>query len=170
MRLFGPLPRDCWELIGTRCNITVQFKIAATCRKLYSFFFQRYNLDTWLKIITEENWSFGLVTAAEDGRRGLADFFVSKGAFSWNWALSRAATCGHLDFVDYLISKYTIVHWDWDWALHGAAKCKDSNLSRHLVDFFISKGANNWDWGFDGAKKGGHQDLIDFFISKGAKS
>ena len=37
-----------------------------------------------------------------------------------------------------------------------------------LVDFFISKGANDWNYAVYGAAKGGHRDLVDFFISKGA--
>ena len=39
---------------------------------------------------------------------------------------------------------------------------------RDLVDLFIPKGANNWDWVLRGASKGGYQDLVDLFISKGA--
>jgi len=39
---------------------------------------------------------------------------------------------------------------------------------RDLVDFFISKGATNWNWAMDYAAQGGHRDLVDFFISKGA--
>ena len=39
---------------------------------------------------------------------------------------------------------------------------------KDLVDFFISKGANYWNWGLLGAAKGGNKDLLDFFISNGA--
>ncbi len=39
---------------------------------------------------------------------------------------------------------------------------------RDLVDFFIEKGANYWDGGMAGAAHGGHRDLVDFFIVKGA--
>ena len=39
---------------------------------------------------------------------------------------------------------------------------------RELVDFFISKGANDWNWAMAYATKGGHQELVDLFISKGA--
>lgn len=37
---------------------------------------------------------------------------------------------------------------------------------KDLVEFFISKGANNWDWGMLEADKGGHKDLIKFFRQK----
>ena len=39
---------------------------------------------------------------------------------------------------------------------------------RDLVDFFISKGVGDCNWGMYGAAQGGHRDLVDFFISKGA--
>jgi len=37
-----------------------------------------------------------------------------------------------------------------------------------LIQFFIQKGANKWNWGMYGAARGGHKDLVDFFIEKGA--
>ena len=39
---------------------------------------------------------------------------------------------------------------------------------KDLVDFFITKGTNNWNWGMWGAAYGGHLELVDFFITKGA--
>lgn len=33
---------------------------------------------------------------------------------------------------------------------------------KHLVDFFISKGANDWKHGEVWAKKGGHKELFEF--------
>jgi hypothetical protein len=39
----------------------------------------------------------------------------------------------------------------------------------NLIDFFIEKGANNWNLGMCGAAEGGHKELIDFFIEKGAR-
>ena len=36
----------------------------------------------------------------------------------------------------------------------------------HLIEFFISKGANDWDWGMAEAAFGGHKELIDFFQQK----
>lgn len=38
---------------------------------------------------------------------------------------------------------------------------------KDLVDFFISKGANNWEIGGLNAALGGKKDLVNFFISKG---
>jgi len=49
-------------------------------------------------------------------------------------------------------------------ALEKVAKKGDKDL----VDFFIQKGAWNWNWGMFGAAEGGHRDLVEFFIEKGA--
>ena len=32
----------------------------------------------------------------------------------------------------------------------------------------IEKGANTWNWGLEGACKGGHRDLVNLMIEKGA--
>jgi len=37
-----------------------------------------------------------------------------------------------------------------------------------LIQFFIQKGADNWDLGMEAAAEGGHKDLVQFFIEKGA--
>ena len=39
-----------------------------------------------------------------------------------------------------------------------------------LVQLFINKGANNWNWALEGASKGGHKDLVQFLIDKGANN
>ena len=46
--------------------------------------------------------------------------------------------------------------------MDGAAK----GGHQDLVDFFISKGASDWNLGLRCAAKGGHKDLIDFFKAK----
>jgi len=38
----------------------------------------------------------------------------------------------------------------------------------NLVMYFVSKGANNWNWGMREAAFGGHMDLVKYFVSKGA--
>ena len=39
---------------------------------------------------------------------------------------------------------------------------------KDLVEFFIKKGAKNWDWGMIGAAVGCHKKFVDFFIEHGA--
>jgi hypothetical protein len=52
----------------------------------------------------------------------------------------------------------------------GSGGCMEHQEGGHkeLVDFFIEKGANDWDDGMYGAAEGGHKELVDFFIQKGA--
>jgi len=39
--------------------------------------------------------------------------------------------------------------------------------NRYLIDFFISKGPDDWNDGMAYAAEGGHKDLVEVFISKG---
>ena len=102
-----------------------------------------------------------MADAAKEGGKDLIDFFISKGAYSWNWGLQGAAVGGHKDLVDFFISKGAN---NWNSGMEGAAE----GGHKDLIDFFISKGAKNWSAGMEGAARGGHKDLVDFFISKGA--
>ena len=45
-----------------------------------------------------------------------------------------------------------------------------ANGHKDLVEFFISKGADDWNEGMQYAAIGGHKDLVEFFISKGLES
>lgn len=36
-----------------------------------------------------------------------------------------------------------------------------------LVDFMIGRGANDFDFGLEGARQGGHRELADLMIAKG---
>ena len=57
---------------------------------------------------------------------------------------------------------------NWRGKFNNAMKNAARGGHQDLVNFFISKGAHNWNLGMNGAARGGHQDLVDFFISKGA--
>src|SRR3989344_4264525 len=39
---------------------------------------------------------------------------------------------------------------------------------KELVEFFIQKGANDWNWGMRCAAEGGHKELVDLFVKNGA--
>jgi hypothetical protein len=41
-------------------------------------------------------------------------------------------------------------------------------LLTHRAEFFVNKGADDWNWGMYGAAGGGHLDLVEFFVDKGA--
>src|SRR3989344_3238609 len=53
---------------------------------------------------------------------------------------------------------------DVNYGMRGAAE----GGHKELVDLFVKKGANNWDWGMHGAAEGGHKELVDLFVKKGA--
>ena len=36
----------------------------------------------------------------------------------------------------------------------------------HLVEYFIEKGADDWDWGMFCADEGGHYDIVEYFKNK----
>jgi hypothetical protein len=52
--------------------------------------------------------------------------------------------------------------------LHEGFKIVCEIGNKELVDFFISKGVDGWNWGICYAARGGHQELVNLFISKGA--
>jgi ankyrin repeat protein len=53
-----------------------------------------------------------------------------------------------------------------DWGRGLYGACQGGH--RELVELMISKGASSWDWGLGGACEGGHRELIDLMISKGS--
>ena len=38
---------------------------------------------------------------------------------------------------------------------------------KDLVELFVNKGADNWDYVMSRAARGGHKDLVEYFINKG---
>lgn len=160
-RFYGNLPKDCWELIGKRCKLTSQMKVAATCTKLRNQFFKQFSLNKWLTFIIKiRDYNMGLFNAAKGGHRNLIEFFIDNGA-DRNWGLQGAARGGHRDLVDFVISKGAN---SWSLGLYSAA----CGGHRDLAEFFIQKEKGHCDlvWARACASHGGHQDLVDFFNSK----
>ena len=58
------------------------------------------------------------------------------------------------DIANIMLSK----GWDFNKCMSKAAEI--GNLK--LVQFFIDKGANHWNWGMYGAAEGGHQHIVDY--------
>ena len=61
----------------------------------------------------------------------------------------------YLSIIHYL----SLANNDVNKAMKRAAKEGNNGL----VNFFISQGAHNWDWGMYEAALGGYKDLVDFF-------
>lgn len=47
--------------------------------------------------------------------------------------------------------------------------CVSSRMGyKNLVEYFVSIGANKFNWGLENASRGGHNEIVEFLISKGA--
>ena len=49
-----------------------------------------------------------------------------------------------------------------------AIAAQDGIKNIDIIEYYISKDANFWDWAMRYATNGGHQDLVEYFIDKGA--
>lgn len=92
----------------------------------------------------------------------LVEFFISKGANSWKFGLKQAAKGKHMKLIEYFLQKENVMNIDD--GLIGATQSRDKTL----IDFFINKGAEDWDSALCAAAKIGDYELVDFFIERGA--
>lgn len=103
----------------------------------------------------------GLIEAAKINSPVLVNFFIKRGANDWNWAMSSAASGGHISMIEFFIEKGAN---DWNQGMIDAVIYG----SFPLVEFFVSKGADDWNEGMKYAASGGHISMVEFFINKGA--
>lgn len=112
-----------------------------------------------------------VLKAAELGYLDLIKFFMTflpkrSVSFCTDVGVNRAAKNGHSDIVVFFITKSNASINNLSNGLQGAAE----GGQKDLVDFFISIGANHWNYAMESSAKGGHMDLVNFFISKGAET
>ena len=104
---------------------------------------------------------------------------------SWT-SLKKECYSRSIDQASWPSLKISLKHGSWEAAYQALAICKTNDMHnkklneglcevakgghKHLVDFFISKGANDWNWGMQGAAQGGHRDLVELFVAKGASN
>ena len=74
----------------------------------------------------------GIEKAAKINRKDFVDFFITKGANSWNCGMYGAAQGGHQALVDFFITKGAN---HWELGMQGAAQ----GGHQDLVDFFKQK-------------------------------
>ena len=117
------------------------------------------------------NLGRALELSAKDGDKEFVDFYLGKGAAEEiGSAIGEAILAGQTDMVYYLIKRGNEIFGPGDMdqfkndGLIDAARAGNVEL----VNYFISRGANKWEWGLQGAAQGGHRNLVDFFIEKGA--
>jgi hypothetical protein len=75
---------------------------------------------------------------------------------------------GNIESIKQAVARRLLVQdnrkFNLNWGLGGA--CKGGH--KHLVDYLIKMGANDWDYGLYGACEGGNKHLIDYMINRGA--
>ena len=82
-----------------------------------------------------------------------------------NEALYFSTAAQRKDLIDYFLTKRNYNIGNYNTALTEAAKVD----SQELVEFFIQKGANDFDNALLFTAEAGHLDLVRFFIEKGVK-
>lgn len=158
-----------------------------------------YNHITLIKILVDMlDWDDGdnrildhaLVAASERGHLDLVKYLFNEGAGeNLNQALSMAARNSHVDVVKYLISKGAELKEDsFQQACYGGCleimellyreyydlsymlywSCY--NGFKHVTDWLIENGANDFSHGLRGACRNKRLDMIDYMIEKGAIS
>ena len=93
----------------------------------------------------------GLIFSVKAGNISLIEYYITKGADHWNWAMTMAARGGHKNLVEFFINKGAN---NWNLGLKGAVE----GGHKDLVEFFISKGANNSNYRLD-------EDLTNSYIT-----
>ena len=143
-----------------------------------------------------DNWNSGLKYACNGGHRDIVEYMISLGANSWNDGLKYGCKGGHKDIANYMISlgacscpisfiyacrsgqrdllELLILNGEidgqmsastyWNNGLRHACKCGH----KEIVEFMISKGANDWNGGLEYACTGGHKDLVELMLDQGA--
>lgn len=144
----------------------------------YSFLFDRL-LEWGFK-----DWKEGMYQATLIDSLPLVEFFIDKGAHDWTVGITAAIESSSIPMAEFFLAKArgarieearTEGSWQWvnmmmsfglliENGMHQAAK----NNSPTMVDFFISKGASNWNWRMTGAAIAGSFPLVNLFIEKGA--
>ena len=150
-------------------------------------------------------WTWGMLCATKNGHRDIVDLMISKGATNFTESLDYAKRYNQTDLIELFERKINEAKTNNDvsnntfdktisdpekgmcecikigslegvqfYISQGANNwnygmvCAAENGHRNIVDLMISKGANNWNRGMFGAARKGHRDLVDFFIEKGA--
>ena len=99
--------------------------------------------------------------AARAGRRDVVELLIKRGDTNWNGGLFGAALGSHV-----VTSERQRVSKRYDDGMNGAA----CGGHRGLVEYFIERGASDWNRGMAGAAWKGHKELVELFIKQGASN
>lgn len=115
------------------------------------------------------DWSDTIQQAAKYGHLDLVEFIENKVSFSyekWEKLLYKAVESGNMKIFQLAFSHYNDFD-SWDLLRH-AALGGNMDIIELIIDKKIIKTPNYWNKGLDGAAEGGHLELVQFFIDKGA--
>jgi hypothetical protein len=116
-------------------------------------------------------WNAGLGGACKGGHVDIINFMISKGADSGcSFAIYKACEGGHIDIIKMMI-KITIKQNGISnscWWLNQSLYLACKKGHIEVVNLIIEKGANNLDFGLIGACTGGHVDVAKMMLEKGA--
>lgn len=119
--------------------------------------------------------SYALQKAAENNDEDIVNLTIDLGG-TINYGFVGAVTKGHKKLTEFFIEKLIKKESENIYTKPDISQIYENGLAfaaeggqKDLINFFIGKGANNWNLGMSYAAEGGHRDLVDFFIGKGAK-
>lgn len=101
----------------------------------------------------------GLEGATEDNNIELIEFFINKGANSFNESLNIASIQGNINLIEFFINKGVD---DLNQAMAQAAK----ENRKETVNYLIDKGADDYLLAMVGAAQGGNLDMMEDLINK----
>lgn len=107
----------------------------------------------------------GLFYACEMANVKVLHFLIERGATNWDGVLVGACKGGHMNIVQWIISK---AERKLDWNSGLALACEAGNID--IIKLMISKGANNWDHGLYRACYAGNAEVAKFMILNGANN
>lgn len=157
---------------------TTDYAVYGACKGGHADLAQKIikNRDNYEKI--ENICEYGLKGACDGGHLDLAKLMVSLGLEHstrqrWKYeAIHIACKNGHKKLAKYVISLLPTKEGKLDLddvsklnrILHDVCLCGDIDLA----NFMMLNGANYYNWGLEGASKGGHLDLAQLMMEKGA--
>lgn len=181
---------DVWHVIVSHLDNPLDIvRVASTCKTLRGRFHEHPLIKKWRAFTPED----GILTAVSNGILEMVNLYIIKGAQNVSRAFycaSLAGDCqivkrfletevdedeyecvcygaiygGHLDVVKLIVEQKSFheSHWHREHFLYNSAM----RGHKHLLDYFIEKGAHNWSFALIGAYFGKNEEMIAFFQEK----
>jgi len=112
-------------------------------------------------------WNFVLYDACSGGHMDMVQFMISKGAIDWNNGLYGACLGGHMFIIQLMISKAECLPAVTQNIAQIECLKSQNNFRHHKKSFF---GHNEWNQGLAHGCRGGHMDIVQYMIEKGANN